>query len=86
MSGSDEAPSVARKAPWYAPTEQGVLRVSIVATAVVADTDAEAWMATLRRLPPRSPRRDRIVRHLEWLETEYGEMLTKRLKEIEHPA
>ena len=36
MSGSDEAPSVARKAPWYAPTEQGVLRVSIVATAVVA--------------------------------------------------
>ena len=36
MSGSDEAPSVARKAPWYAPTEQGVLRVSIIATAVVA--------------------------------------------------
>lgn len=35
-----------------------------------ADTDAEAWMATLRRLPPRSPRRDRIVRHLEWLDTE----------------
>ncbi|GAB94869.1 transcriptional regulator of acetoin/glycerol metabolism [Kineosphaera limosa] len=35
-----------------------------------AQTDADAWLTTLRRLPPRSPRRDRIVRHLEWLESE----------------
>lgn len=35
-----------------------------------AETDSDAWLSTLRRLPARSPRRDRIVRHLEWLEGE----------------
>lgn len=34
--------------------------------------DADAWLAALRRLPARSPKRARIVRHLEWLEQEYG--------------
>ncbi|QQS00899.1 MAG: transcriptional regulator [Austwickia sp.] len=37
-----------------------------------AGSDADAWLAALRRLPARSPKRARIVRHLEWLEQEYG--------------
>ncbi len=35
-----------------------------------AHTDADAWLATLRRLPARSPKRVRIIEHLEWLDRE----------------
>jgi len=36
MSEPGQPPDTSGKAPWHAPTEQGVLRVSIIATAVVA--------------------------------------------------
>lgn len=32
------------------------------------ERDGAAWLEVLRRLPPRSPRRDAVVRHLEWIE------------------
>ena len=41
-----------------------------VTNRVEAHTDADAWLATLRRLPARSPKRVRIIEHLEWLDRE----------------